>query len=62
VKRQTNEFEFEIKQTKIMHHHECTNINPFVLFRKTNNGFYTTFPVKKTNVGRILKLRKKNVV
>jgi hypothetical protein len=43
-----------------MHWHECNTQNHLFNFRKTNKGFpYAIFPVKKTNVGKVLKLWKK---
>jgi hypothetical protein len=41
-----------------MHRHECnTHIRPFFNFKKTIKALsYNTFPVKKINVGKNLKL------
>jgi hypothetical protein len=40
-----------------MHWHECNTHNFLIDSEKSNKGFsYTIFPVKKINVGKILKL------
>jgi hypothetical protein len=54
-------FKFEFHQTNSMHQHVCNKHQAINYFRKTNNVLfflsYTIFPVKKINVGKILKLR-----
>jgi hypothetical protein len=52
-------FKFEFQQTNSMTSMYATNIKPLIILEKQIMFFlsYTIFPIKKINVGKILKLR-----